>query len=46
MRDYKETIRVEGWEERLFDFCTKAIIPITILWGITGIIAVIVNCMA
>ena len=36
---------MNDWEEKIYRFCLKAIIPVTILWGITGIIAVIVNAL-
>ena len=44
--NYKETVYVNGWEERLFEFCTKAIIPVVILWAITGIIGIVLNLIA
>ena len=31
----------QSWEDKVLDFCTKAIIPIAVLWGITGCIAII-----
>ena len=35
----------DEFEEKIYNFLLKAIIPVAVLWGITGIIAVIVNAL-